>query len=106
MPPHPPRFVDALHLSPVFAYTLAAGLIASAGFIFGMRGDVDQNTAGIVRQEKALAAEASERKAADAMALDRLTRAQDDNSRKVDRLADKMDAVKDLLVSLQLGESK
>lgn len=100
--PHPPRFSDAIHLSPGFAYTLAGGLLVASGFIFGMRGDVDQNAAGILRTEKALAAEAVERKAADSLALDRLTRAQDDNSRKVDRLADKMDAVKDLLVNIQL----
>lgn len=97
---HPPRFTDALHLKPAFAYTLAAGIIAVTGFVYTLQGDVRVNSQSIANNREAVKSEIIERKAADAIAATRMTRSEDDMRRANERLSDKMDEIKTLLIRM------
>ena len=99
MHPHPPRFSDAIHLSPQFALGVVLAIVTLAGFFYGMRGDVNMNADGVKRNSIAIQYEASERKAADSLAMDRSTRSEEESRREFQRMSDKMDEIKDLIIA-------
>lgn len=97
---HPPRFTDALHLKPAFAYGLMLGVVSLTAFAYTLQGDVRINTQSIDTTQEAVKSEIIERKAADAIAATRMTRSEDDMRRSQERLSDKMDEIKTLLIQM------
>tara|TARA_R110001583_G_scaffold34551_1_gene115877 strand:- start:26412 stop:26813 length:402 start_codon:yes stop_codon:yes gene_type:complete len=94
----PSRAPGDWHLTPVFAYTVVVAVISITGFVYGMRGDLAVQASRVDRNADALQAEMVERKAAVAAVGAQLSRSEDSQRRAVERLADKMDGVRDLII--------